>query len=181
VLTEIQLIKACQKGDKRAQYELVSRYSGKLMTVARRYVADNASAKDILQESLIKIFRNIHKYKATGSFEGWMRVITARCALDYLDKKHVKREVSTIDIGVNETTRPMALSNLGTEEIIELIQELPEGYRAVFNLNVMEGLPHKEIGKMLNITTSASRSQLSRAKHLLQQMYIKRNTKTKLA
>lgn len=181
MLNEKQLIKSCQKNIKTAQYELVKRYSGMLMSVCRRYVRDEPSAKDVLQESLIRIFKYIDGYKNTGSFEGWMRKITVRCALGYLDRKDVRRESAVANINSDETTEPLALDNLAVEDIISLVQELPPGFRSVFNLNVIEGYNHREIGEMLGITESASRSQLTRARQLLQRKYIETNAKYKSA
>ena len=181
MLNEKQLITSCQKGIKSAQYELVKRYSGMLMSICRRYVKDQPTAKDILQESLIRIFKNIDGYKSIGSFEGWMRKITVRCALGHLDKKHVRRESSVADINSDEITMPLALDNLGVEDIIKLVQELPPGFRSVFNLKIIEGYNHREISEMLGITESASRSQLTRARQLLQRKYTEINAKYKSA
>lgn len=168
-MTEKQLIKDCQKGVKSSQYELVKRYSAMLMSVSRRYVRDEAAAKDVLQESLIKIFGNIDKYKPIGSFEGWMRTITTRCALSWLRKnsklmnsieeEHIKEEGQVPDIYMK----------LDADDILEIIEELPEGYRTVFNLYVIEGYSHREVSEMLNISEGASRSQLTRAKKALKE------------
>lgn len=140
------------------------------MTVCRRYVSDKDAAKDVLQESLIRVFSKIDTYKSFGSFEGWMRKITVRCALAYLDRKDVRREVPMLTMN-DEEVKPIAFSNLEAEELLNLIKELPTGFRKVFNLNAIEGYSHKEIGKMLGITESASRSQLSRARQLLSKRY----------
>lgn len=174
--TEKQLIKNCQKGVKASQYELVKRYSGMLMAVCRRYVRDEATAKDILQDSLILIFGNIGKYKPTGSFEGWMRTITVRCALSWLRKN--SRTLNVIDPTAVESVisfDPKIYGQLGADDIIELIQKLPPGYRSVFNLYAIEGYSHKEIGELLNTTEGASRSQFSRAKKALQKHLISLN------
>lgn len=166
-MTEKQIINNCQNGIKSSQYELVRRYSQMLMTVCRRYAPDESIAKDILQESLIKIFKNIDAYQATGSFEGWMRKITVRCALHWLRKTYLGKETQIAEM--NESgIEPEIWSKLGTEEIIQLIQDLPDGFRTVFNLYTIEGYSHKEIGEMIGISESASRSQLSRARKLLQ-------------
>lgn len=146
-----------------------------LMTVSRRYVRDEATAKDILQESLLKIFKHIDSYKNTGSFEAWMRTITVRCALAYLDRKDVRRETSITNMSIDISSEAPVLGNLHSEEIIALIQKLPDGFRSVFNLNVLEGYSHKEISVMLNITESASRSQLTRARKVLQKLYQEQN------
>lgn len=146
-----------------------------LMTVCRRYIRDPESCKDVLQESLIKIFKHIDTYKNTGSFEGWMRKITLRCALAHLNRKDVRREVSITDMNYEDTVQPLALNHLHTEEIIKLVQCLPDGFRTVFNLNVIEEFSHKEIAETLGISESASRSQLTRARKLLQKLYLQQN------
>ena len=162
-----ELIKSCKKGKKESQYELVKRFSSQLMTVCRRYAHDEATAKDMLQESFIRIFSNIQKYKPSGSFEGWMYTITVRCSLQWIDKKHFKNEVFHHSVPERDL-EPEIYSQLGMEDIILLIQELSPGQRAVFNLNVIDGYSHKEIAKMLNITESSSRSNLVRARQMLQ-------------
>lgn len=173
MLTEIQLIKDCQKGVKTSQYELVKRYGGKLLSVARRYVPDQASAKDILQESLIRIFANIENYKSTGSFEGWMRTITVRCALSHLRKAHRTQEVEmTPSRSYNQGVDPAVYDTMGMEELIILIQQLPNGFRSVFNLREIEGHSHAEIAEILGITESTSRSQLTRAKKILGKLWL---------
>ena len=167
MISEKQLINDCQKGIKSSQYKLVRRYSGMLMKVSRRYVSDQASAKDVVQESFILIFRYIDKFKNTGSFEGWIRKITVRCALQWIGKSHFKKETSLTNLEVNDSVDPAIFNKLGIEEITIMVAELPIGYRTVFNLNVMEGYNHNEIGELLGITESSSRSQLTRAKRLL--------------
>ena len=167
MISEKQLINDCQKGIKSSQYKLVRRYSGMLMKVSRRYVSDQASAKDVVQESFILIFRYIDNFKNTGSFEGWIRKITVRCALQWIGKSHFKKETSLTNLEVNDSVDPAIFNKLGIEEIKIMVAELPIGYRTVFNLNVMEGYNHNEIGELLGITESSSRSQLTRAKRLL--------------
>ncbi len=176
-LTEQQIIKACQRGNKPGQYELVRRYSGMLMTICLRYAPDRPAAKDILQESFIAIFRNIDNYKPTGSFEGWIRQITVRSALRWLRDKKQKEEAMVVNFSEHEEQSPEIYSQLKMEELVGLIQQLPAGFRTVFNLNVIEGYAHKEIANMLDITESASRSQLSRARKILQQKWNALNTK----
>ena len=177
MITEKQLIKDCQRGVKSSQYELVKRYSGMLMAICRRYAKDDPSAKDVLQESLIRIFSNINKYKNTGSYEAWMKTITVRCALTWLDKSHFKKEVNQLDFHLNESVQPDVYDYLGVEEIQKMVEELPLGFRTVFQLNVIEGFSHKEIGELLQITESASRSQLTRAKRVLRKKIISRKNK----
>jgi len=168
LISEKQLIKDCQNAKKSSQYELVKRYSKMLMVVCMRYVRDESNAKDVLQETLIRIFRSIGKYQATGSFEGWMRKIAVRCSLQWLEKNKSRKEVHIVDLNIEEPSTSEKLNELSLEEITKLIEELPEGYRMVFNLNIIEGYDHKEISELLNITESSSRSQLVRARRLLQ-------------
>ena len=166
MLSRDELIASCQKGKKESQYELVKRYSGQLMTVCRRYARDNSMAKDILQESFIRIFRNIRQYKPTGSFEGWMHTITVRCALQWIDKSHLRHE-SNAELIPESSQGPDIYSDLALEDIMGYIQELSPGLRAVFNLNVIEGYSHKEIGELLDIAESTSRANLLRARKTL--------------
>ena len=177
MISEKQLIKDCQIGKKSSQYELVKRYSKMLLVVCRRYVRDESTAKDVLQETLIRIFRNIEKYKFTGSFEGWMKKIAVRCSLQWIEKNKSRKEVQVVDLNIEETSNPEEFDSLSIGQITKLIEELPEGYRMVFNLNIIEGYDHKEISELLNITESSSRSQLVRARRLLQKKIKSINTK----
>ena len=127
MISEKQLINDCQKGIKSSQYKLVRRYSGMLMKVSRRYVSDQASAKDVVQESFILIFRYIDKFKNTGSFEGWIRKITVRCALQWIGKSHFKKETSLTNLEVNDSVDPAIFNKLGIEEIKIMVAELPIG------------------------------------------------------
>ncbi|MEZ4932506.1 MAG: RNA polymerase sigma factor [Saprospiraceae bacterium] len=172
MLTEKKLIKDCQNGNKQAQYLLVKRYSGMLMSVCRRYARDEAMAKDVLQETLIRIFQNIAKYEHTGSFEAWMRRIAVRRSLQWLEKSSFQHELQPIEMPDHDFYEPEIYSQLGAEEIMALLQELPEGFRTVFNLNIVEGYSHQEIAALLDITESTSRSQLVRARKLLQEKII---------
>ena len=166
--TESQIIKGCQKKKKKSQYALVKKYSPVLMSLCRRYTPDEATAKDILQESFIRIFSNIDKYRPIGSFEGWMKTITTRCALQWLSKNNLHQELMQTE-GIDESPlQPEVYEKIDAEDIIILIRELPMGFRTVFNLHVIEGYSHKEIAEMLHIEESTSRSQLGRARKLLQ-------------
>ncbi len=143
-----------------------------LLTVCRRYARDEAMAKDVLQETLIRIFQNIDKYKPSGSFEAWMRRIAVRRSLQWLEKSSFQHEMQPVDMPDNDFIVPEIYSHLGVEEIMALLKELPEGFRTVFNLSVVEGYSHQEIAALLNITESTSRSQLVRARKLLQEKLI---------
>lgn len=167
---EQTLITNCQNGDKRSQYLLVEKYSGMLMTVCRRYARDNAMAQDLLQETFILIFSNIKKYKAKGSFEGWMRRIAINSSLQWIGRSYfIKESFDTEFIGdeIEGTYDPRIFSQLAEEEIIQIIQTLPTGYRTILNLYIFDGFSHKEISESLKISINTSRSQLMRARNKL--------------
>ena len=168
-MTETQIIKGCTKLDTQCQRKLVSVYSGILYTVARRYCGEGDLAKDALQEGLIRIFKNIGKYKEDGGkFEAWMKKIVANESLRILSKelKVITRDIDDIK---GPQISPNIIDQLQEEELLELIQSLPLGYREVFNMHVIDGYNHADIGEILGIETSSSRSKLSRAKKMLQQ------------
>jgi len=145
-----------------------------LLTVARRYARDRHAAADVLQDALLKIFRAIPKYEPTGSFEAWMRRIVVTTALQALEKNWNQYETGDLENTTAPITMPDAYAALGAEELLNLIAKLPEGFRQIFNLHVMEQYPHTEIAVMLGITESTSRSQLARARRLLQAMIVNR-------
>jgi len=130
-------------------------------------------AEDMLQEGFIRVFNHIHQFKFEGSFEGWIRKIIVNSALKYLQKKKIIFNELKEKIYNNQVTYSFAFSNLGEEELLKLISQLPTGYRIVFNLNVIEGYNHDEIAQMLNIQASTSRSQLAKARRMLQQQILK--------
>ena len=168
-MNEQQLIEGCRKGDRRAQKELYDTYSRKMMGVCLRYVDDRETARDLLQEGFVKVFTGLDSYAGSGSFEGWMRRIFVNCALEYLRRSDVLREATDLE-NTAELIHPdsSAISDLSAAELMRLVSELPTGFRTVFNMFAIEGYSHKEIGEMLGITESTSRSQYTRAKQLLQ-------------
>ncbi len=168
-MNEQQLIEGCRKGERLAQKELYETYSRKMMGVCLRYVNDRETARDLLQDGFVKVFTSIDSYSGTGSFEGWIRKIFVNCALEFLRKSDVMKE--SVDLGnTYELVNPdhSAVSAMSANELMKLIQDLPAGFRTVFNLFAIEGFSHREISELLNITESTSRSQYTRAKQLLQ-------------
>ena len=159
-MDELQLIEGCRKGERKAQRELYDVYSRKMMGVCLRYVNDRETARDLLQDGFVKVFTNIDSYSGNGSFGGWIRKIFVNCALEYLRKSDVLRDATDLD-NTMELVQPSssALSDLSAAELMKLVHSLPVGFRTVFNLFAIEGYSHKEIGEMLNITESTSRSQ----------------------
>jgi RNA polymerase sigma factor (sigma-70 family) len=167
-LTEEQLIKGCVQNDVSCQRMLFEQYAGRMMTICLRYSCDRPEAEDILQEAFVKIFSHIGQYKFEGSFEGWMKRIVVNCALKIIQKKRIRfAEFNNQDLITNQTDS-YALSNLTEDELLKLISNLPDGYRIVFNLYVMEGYNHDEIAAFLGIQATTSRSQLVKARKLLQ-------------
>jgi len=167
-MTITTIIEGCKLGKPACQRELVDRFSPQLKAVARRYAPDNATAQDVLQDSLIRILQRIDQYAGTGSFEGWMRRVVISIALKRLDRKWVRREVSVADQTDDRSVAPVALNQLATADIMRCITSLPDGYRQVFNLYAIEGHNHREIGQMMGFSESTSRSQYNRARKKLQ-------------
>jgi len=164
-----QIILKCKKGNAKAQRELYEMYSPVLYGICIRYVADSSEAKDILQESFIKILTKIDKYSGKGSFEGWMKRITVNTAITHYhkSKKHNHHlEVSEIQDFIE--TNPEYHSDFTQDELLKVIETLPNGYRMVFNLYAIEGFKHKEIAEQLKIDVNTSKSQYSRAKKIIQ-------------
>jgi RNA polymerase sigma-70 factor (ECF subfamily) len=168
-ISESDLIAGCIEGDKQMQEELYNRFAPKMYSVCMRY-ADNANdAQDLLQEGFIKVYKNLHRFRAEGSFEGWIRRVFINSSIEHLRRKKMHlANVSETEESTIENTDISALDNLAERDIINLIQELSPGYRTVFNLYVIEGYSHREIGDQLGISEGTSKSQLARAKAILQ-------------
>ncbi len=174
-MTEKELINGCIRGDRQCQKMLFERYAGVMLTVCRRYTRHQMEAEDILQDAMIKVFRNIDRFKFEGSFEGWIRRIVVNTALKNYQKSSFQKEQIGLESYQEGAMEPKAFSKLQEEELMDMIATLPDGYRVVFNLYVIEGFSHKEIGQQLNIQESTSRSQLVKARRMLQELLAKRN------
>ncbi len=167
-MTDKELIKGCMREDINCQKMLFERYSGKMMAVCVRYARHRLEAEDILQESFVKVFDNLDKFKFTGSFEGWIRRIVVNTALKTHQKKSFTNEKFALEHFPDKAEAPVAFSRLGEQELLGMIARLPDGYKAVFNLYAIDGYSHKEIAQQLNIKESTSRSQLVKARKMLQ-------------
>ena len=165
-----ELIKGCLEGNRRDQELLYRRHAGKLYAVCLQYSGNDDEAKDILQEGFIKIFENLHNYKFEGSFEGWMRRITVNTALEKYRSRNKLYKVEDIDQIAETDSEPDTedYSGLEANDLLSIIRELPPKYRMIFNLYAIEGYSHKEISKMVNISEGTSKSNLSRARIILQ-------------
>lgn len=168
-ISESDLIKGCIAGDRRMQEELYRRFASKMYAVCLRYANNADDAQDLLQEGFIKVYRNLHRFRAEGSFEGWIRRVFVNTSIEHFRKKSTKMLMVTDKEESNiEDADITALQRLAEKDIINIIQELSPGYRTVFNLYVVEGYSHKEIGDLLGISEGTSKSQLARAKGVLQ-------------
>lgn len=168
-VSETDLISGCIRGDRLMQEELYNRFAGKMYAVCLRYSNNADDARDLLQEGFIKVYRNLHRFRAEGSFEGWIRRVFVNSSIEHFRKKSVQiATVTDREEGTIEDTDNSALDNLAERDIINLIQKLSPGYRTVFNLYVIEGYSHREIGEKLGISEGTSKSQLARARAILQ-------------
>lgn len=168
ITSESDLIKGCLSGDRLAQELLYKRFSPKMYAVCLRYAGKADDAQDILQDGFVKVFKNLQMYRGEGSFEGWVRRIFVNTAIE-----HYRRQVNLYPVTENhenllEARDLSALDSLSMKDIMKMIQELSPGYRTVFNLYVIEGYSHKEIAEIAGISEGTSKSQLARAKGVLQ-------------
>jgi RNA polymerase sigma factor (sigma-70 family) len=167
--SEETLLLDCQKGKAQAQKELYGLVSGKMLGVCLRYIKDRDEAEHIMIGGMVRVFDKIGQYKNEGSLEGWIRKVMVNECLMYLRKQRVM--FVSVEVADNQPALDFATleSELETQDLLALIDTLPPGYRTVFNLYAIEGFGHKEIGEMIGISESTSKSQLSRARNLLQQ------------
>lgn len=175
-MSESDLIKGCLEGDRRAQEYLYQRFSPKMYGVCLRYAGKAEDAQDILQDGFVKVFKNLHMYRGDGSFEGWVRRIFVNTAIE-----HYRRQVNLYPVTENhenllETKELSAFDSLSVKDLMQIIQQLSPGYRTVFNLYVVEGYSHKEIAEMTGISEGTSKSQLARAKGVLQNIIKSKRT-----
>src|SRR5690606_9659528 len=167
--TEAEIIKGCIKGDRKAQQHLYDDYCGRFLAICLRYIKDRDLAEDVMIEGFMKIFEKLAQFEKKGSFEGWMKKVMVRDALMALRKnKKLMLEV-TLDTQDEIQGHHYEFKDMEAEELMEMIHELPLGYRTVFNLYAVEGYSHAEISGLLGISENTSKSQLSRARGLLKQ------------
>ena len=167
-LNEKDLIEGCIGNDVFCQQRLYENFSPKMMGVSLRYCNSRMEAEDVLQDAFIKIFDKISTFKGEGSFEGWIRKIVVFTALKSNDKRIAKFEPGNLENTSEQSLDAEAISNMETESLLKILQELPAGYRAVFNLYAIEGYTHKEISDIMGMSEVTSRTQYSRAKqHLI--------------
>jgi len=165
---ETQLIKKAANKHRDAQHTLFEMHAPKMLSVCRYYIKDVHQAEEVMLNGFFKVFTQLKTFKGEGNFEGWIRRIMIRECITHLRKKR-KLEFSADNLEAYE--KPVDYSDVGFEvdEIQQLIDKLPEGYRMVFNMYAIEGYKHSEIATMLSISESTSKSQLFKARKLLQQ------------
>ena len=183
IINDADLIRGCINNDRRMQEELYSRFAPKMYAVCLRYAGNAEEAEDILQEGFIKIFKKLASFRSEGSFEGWIRRIFVNTSIEHFRRKTYLQPISEQEENTMEGKSLSVLDSLAEKDLIHLIQQLSPGYRTVFNMYVVEGYTHKEIGELLGISEGTSKSQLSRAKVILQEMvkkFIDEKTKLKI-
>jgi RNA polymerase sigma factor (sigma-70 family) len=169
-MTENEIIQGCLRNEASSQEKLYALYSRRMMTICLRYTRSRFEAEDIFHEAFIKVFKSIHTWQG-GSFEGWIRRIFVNTAInhyhqnrkyfDHVDSSHAESLLSSSD---------NIIAQLSNQELLDMISRMPEGYKLIFNLHVIEGYNHSEIAGMLNIAEGSSKSQLSKAKTYLKKL-----------
>lgn len=180
MIQDADLIEGCLEGNRKMQQELYERFAPKMYGVCLRYAGTATEAEDILQEGFIKVFKKMDSFRSEGSFEGWIRRIFVNTAIEHFRKKAYLQPITEWEETTVEGKYLSILDELAEQDIIGLIQKLSPGYRTVFNMYVVEGYTHREISELLGISEGTSKSQLSRAKLILQdlvQVYMEKRKK----
>ena len=165
---DLQLIRDCLKNNRASQKQLYTQYAEAMLGVCYRYTKSLADAEDVLQEGFMRVFKNLHQYRQEGELGAWVRRIMVTTALNFL-KRNAKyqNDLAFEKINLHPVTDENPEITLDTKELASLIQQLPTGYQTIFNLHAVEGYTHAEIGELLGITDSTSRSQYARARALM--------------
>jgi RNA polymerase sigma factor (sigma-70 family) len=166
--SEKDIIEGCKKGKHKSFESLYQKYAGRLLSIAMRYSFTTFEAEDILQESFIRIFNSIHTFEHKGSFEGWLKRIVVTTAINHYHKDKLKQSQTDHTISDDEADDVVdIISKISADELLEIIQTIPAGYRMVFNMYVIEGYTHREIAELLSISEGTSKSQLAKGRALL--------------
>ena len=165
-MTLDELIILCKKQDAKAQGELYTRYSGTMFSICLRYSPNYVEAEDNLQDAFITIFKKVEQFKDKGSFEGWMKRVTVNTVLQKYRKQRVF-DIAREDQIEGEVDETVDDEGIPLDFLLKIIQELPDRYRLVFSMYVMDDYSHKEIAEMLGISDGTSKSNLARARSIL--------------
>jgi RNA polymerase sigma factor (sigma-70 family) len=169
-ISDDELIRGCRENNRKSQEMLYRRYARAMYNLCLIYESDHDNAKDVLQEAFIKIFRNINSFDRQGSLTCWMKKIITNTAIDHFRKNHNEVQFIPIENIVHPFSNEESVSSiLNSEDIISQVNRLPKGARMIFQLHAIEGYSHKEIADLLHISEGTSKSQINRAKQLLQQ------------
>ncbi len=169
MISDEEIIKGCIDGNKKFQRLLYEKYASRMLGVCIRYFRDIEEAEDALQEGFIKVFNNISKFRFEGSFEGWIRRIMINTALNYYRSNLKHYFHSDVDESEDKVVLDYEFNDVFyVEDLLKIVKELPTGYQMIFNLFEIEGYSHKEIAKQLKISKNTSKSQLLKARKLLQ-------------
>lgn len=171
-ITEEALITGCINGDRKMQEELYRIFSPKMFAICMRYCSNYQEAEDLLQEGFIKVFGNISRFRNEGSFEGWMKRIFVNTAIEGFRKNHFLNNMMEVEEMKNDIVQEDDFHQLSAADLLRMVQALSPGYRTVFNLYAIEGYNHQEIADMLGISVGTSKSQLARARYILQKMVL---------
>lgn len=167
-LTEEELLEGCRKGKASSQRKMYDRLAPKMLGVCIRYIKDREEAEHVMIGGIVKVFEKLDQFKGDGSFEGWVRRILVNDCLMYIRKNRNMSLETDIDEVYDHPDLKVIESAIDEQDLLKLIDELPVGYRTVFNLYAIEGYNHAEIAKQLDISENTSKSQLSRARKWLQ-------------
>jgi RNA polymerase sigma factor (sigma-70 family) len=177
--SEAELVQGCQAGNRQLQRRTYEQYSARMLAICRRYVKNEMDAEEVMINGFLKVFEKIGQFKSEGSFEGWIRRIMVNESLNHLRKQRLMYAEVEIENVSNDLDYSVFESEMDAEELLRLIDEMPVGYRTIFNLYAIEGFSHKEIAETLGITESTSKSQLSRARVHLQKLLMDSDKKFK--
>ncbi|NCO54346.1 MAG: hypothetical protein COZ21_03005 [Bacteroidetes bacterium CG_4_10_14_3_um_filter_31_20] len=168
IIPEEKLVELCLKKDSNALEMLYNQYSGKMFGVCLRYAKNRDDAQDLLHDGFIKVYTSLKEYKGEGSFEGWMRRIMANTAINFYKRRSkLQFETGNNEEPLFESCYDNIIEQISTNELLEHINKMPDGYRLVFNMYVIEGYQHNEIANILGISASTSKTQLMKARMYL--------------
>jgi RNA polymerase sigma-70 factor (ECF subfamily) len=172
---EEKIVDGCRRGDRRWQRKLYDVHSSYMLGVCRRYIGDLHHAEEVLSNGFIKVFDKIDQYKGTGNLRAWIKSIMIRESLNFIRSHHADMYESDEEVLEFLAGEKLFADQVQPEHLIHLIDQLPVGYRTIFNMYTVEGYSHREIAEMLEIEEGTSKSQLSKARKILQKRVIELN------
>lgn len=174
-LSDQELVHGCLREDRKSQEALYARYCRRMYAVCLRYARHQLEAQDLLQDGWVKVFDKLRDFRMEGSLEGWIRRVMVTTCISQYRKKAFQQERFGLEHLPEGSVEPLAVDTLGEHELLKMVSELPDGYRVVFNLFAIEGFDHAEIAGMLGCGESTSRSQLAKARRMLQDRIAQHN------